>query len=214
MNTEPNISGRDHWEKIYGTKTEKEVSWFQPYPTVSMKFIDSFNLPWNAAIIDIGTGDGLFIETLLDKGYRNISALDISRNAIERAKTRLGEKAAAINWIVSDILSFDPTAKFDLWHDRATFHFLTHVKDVDRYISIAADSVKANSYMLLSTFSEQGPKKCSGLDIRQYSETSLSAKLDLNFEKLNCIQADHTTPFNTVQNFLFCAFKKRNEPYE
>ena len=209
MRIEANISGRDHWEKIYSTKTEKEVSWFQPYPTLSMKFIDSFNLPEDAAIIDIGTGDGLFIEALLAKGYRNISALDISRNAIERAKTRLGEKAAAINWIVSDILSFDPTTKFDLWHDRATFHFLTREKDVNRYISLAAKSIAPNGYMLLSTFSEQKPKKCSGLDTRQYSETSLSTKLDPGFEKLNCVQADHTTPFNTLQNFLFCSFKKK-----
>ena len=209
MNIEINSSGQDHWEKIYSTKTEKEVSWFQPYPTVSMKFIDSLNLPGDAAIIDIGTGDGLLIETLLDKGYRNISALDISRNAIERAKSRLGDKAAAINWIVSDILKFDPSTKFDLWHDRATFHFLTHENDADHYISIAANSIKPNGYMVLSTFSEQGPKKCSGLDTRQYSETSLSAKLEPGFERLNCMKADHTTPFNTLQNFLCCSFKKK-----
>jgi 2-polyprenyl-3-methyl-5-hydroxy-6-metoxy-1,4-benzoquinol methylase len=209
MKIKTNISGPDHWEKIYSTKSEKEVSWFQPYPTVSMKFIDSFNLARDAAIIDIGAGDGLFIETLLDKGYRNISGLDISRNAIERAKSKLGEKAAAVNWIVSDILRFDPSTKFDLWHDRATFHFLTLEKDVTRYISIATNSIKPNGYMLLGMFSEQGPKKCSGLKISQYSEKSLTAKLDTSFEKLECLQEDHTTPFNTLQNFLFCSFKKK-----
>lgn len=209
MSVEKNSGNREHWERIYNTKTENEVSWFQSYPTTSMKFIASFNLPKEAAIIDIGAGDGYFIDALLEKGYRNITALDISSKAIDRAKTRLGEKASGINWIVSEITKFGPSTKFDLWHDRATFHFLTTDHDVNRYISIAENALKPNGFMLISTFSDQGPKKCSGLDIRQYSEASLFAKFENGFEKLTCLLEDHTTPFNTVQSFLYCSFKKK-----
>jgi SAM-dependent methyltransferase len=198
-----------HWDKVYSTKAEDELSWFQSYPRTSMEFVDLFCLPLNANIIDIGGGDSHFVDALLDKGYKNVWVLDISAKAIEKAKQRLGEKAQAVNWIVSDVTTFVPPVSFDLWHDRAAFHFLTTENKIEKYASAAKVALKKGGYLVLGTFSENGPTKCSGLDIKQYTETSMSAKFEIAFDKIKCITEDHTTPFNTVQNFLFCSFKRK-----
>jgi SAM-dependent methyltransferase len=200
---------QQHWDEIYATKEEQEVSWFQPYPKTSMEFIELFKLPLNANIIDIGGGDSHFVDALLDKGYNNIWVLDISVAAIERAKHRLGERASKVNWIVSDVTDFVPPVAFDFWHDRAAFHFLTSEEKIYRYVSLAEEAIKKNGYLVLGTFSEKGPTRCSGLEIKQYSEASMSARFELAFDRIKCISEDHTTPFNTVQNFLFCSFKKK-----
>ena len=204
-----NISEQQHWDKVYSTKAEDEVSWFQLYPKTSMEFVEMFNLPLNANIIDIGGGDSHLVDALLDKGYQNIYVLDISAIAIQRAKQRLGERASKVHWIVSDVTTFEPPVQFDFWHDRAAFHFLTTEDKIYRYISIAEDAIKKKGYLVLGTFSENGPEKCSGLDIRQYSETSMSARFEIAFDRIKCIQEDHTTPSNAVQKFLFCSFKKK-----
>lgn len=201
--------GKEHWEKIFATKAENEVSWFQAYPKTSVSFLEWFNLPLNAKIIDIGGGDSHFVDALLDKGYTNVSVLDISQNAIERAKLRLGEKADQVTWIVTDITEFKPEVKFDFWHDRAAFHFLTSDEKVYKYVSIAEQSINSKGYLILGTFSENGPRKCSGLDIQQYNEASMSARFEVNFERIKCITEDHVTPFNTTQNFLFCSFQRK-----
>jgi len=200
---------KEHWEKVFATKAETEVSWFQIYPKTSVEFLELFKLPLDANIIDVGGGDSYFVDALLEKGYKNIYILDISANAIERAKKRLGSNATKVNWIVSDITDFEPTVKFDFWHDRAAFHFLTSEDKVYKYVSIAENSINPNGYLILGTFSEQGPTKCSGLEIKQYNETSMSVCFEVKFERIKCITEDHTTPFNTIQNFLFCSFKKR-----
>lgn len=200
---------QQHWEKIYSTKAEEEVSWFQPYPKTSMAFVDLFNLPFTANIIDIGGGDSHFADALLAKGYQNIWVLDISANAIERAKKRLGEKASIVHWIVSDVAEFIPPVQFDFWHDRAAFHFLTTEEKIYKYVSIAEDAIKQNGYLILGTFSENGPKKCSGLEVKQYSEASMSARFEIAFKRIKCIREDHITPSNIIQNFLFCSFQKK-----
>lgn len=201
-------SYKQYWETVFSTKAEDEVSWFQPYPKTSMEFVELFNLPLNANIIDIGGGDSHFVDALLDKGYKNIYVLDISANAIERAKQRLGERASRVNWIVSDATEFKAPVQFDFWHDRAAFHFLTTEDKIYKYVSIAEDAIKKDGYLILGTFSENGPKKCSGLEIKQYSEASMSARFEVAFDRIKCIQEDHKTPFNTVQNFLFCSFRR------
>ncbi|RZJ96077.1 MAG: class I SAM-dependent methyltransferase [Flavobacterium sp.] len=198
-----------HWENIYSTKAENEVSWFQPYPKTSMYFVELFNLPLNANIIDIGGGDSHFVDTLLDKGFMNIYVLDISANAIERAKERLGARASQVHWIVSDITQFEPPVQFDFWHDRAAFHFLTREDWIYKYVSIAEDAIKKDGYLVLGTFSENGPEKCSGLQIVRYSEASMSKRFEAAFDRIKCFTEDHTTPFNTIQNFLFCSFRKK-----
>ena len=204
------FNNQQHWDKIYGTKEEKEVSWFQPYPKTSMEFVDLFHLPLDANIIDIGGGDSHFVDALLAKGYKNIWILDISAKALEKAKHRLGEQASKVHWIVSDVTEFDPPVLFDFWHDRAAFHFLTSEEKICKYVSIAENAIKKDGYLILGTFSENGPNKCSGFEIKQYSEVSMSARFEVSFERIKCITENHVTPFKTVQNFLFCSFKKVN----
>ncbi|HUZ60909.1 MAG TPA: class I SAM-dependent methyltransferase [Hanamia sp.] len=200
---------QQHWNNIYDTKAEEEVSWFQPYPKTSMEFLELFNLPLNSNIIDIGGGDSHFVDALIDKGYQNIWVLDISANAIERAKKRLGEKASKVHWIVSDVTEFKPPVKFDLWNDRAAFHFLTTEEKIGKYVSLAEQAIKRNGYLIMGTFSETVPDKCSGLDVKKYSKTSMSARFEIAFDRIKCIHENHSTPFNTVQNFLFCSFKRK-----
>ena len=200
------ISEQQHWDKVYSTKAEDEVSWFQRYPKTSMEFAELFNLPANANIIDIGGGDSHFVDALIDRGYQNIWVLDISVKAIERAKQRLGERASKVQWIVSDVTEFESPVQFDFWHDRAAFHFLTTEDKIYKYVSIAEDAIKKNGFLILGTFSENGPTRCSGLEVKQYSEASMSARFDIAFDRIKCITEDHTTPFNTVQKFLFCSF--------
>jgi 2-polyprenyl-3-methyl-5-hydroxy-6-metoxy-1,4-benzoquinol methylase len=201
-------STKQHWENVFASKAATEVSWFQPYPKTSVEFFEFFNLPLDANIIDIGGGDSLLVDIFLEKGYRNVYVLDISENALERAKKRLGDKAALVHWIVSDVTDFKPTVTFDFWHDRAAFHFLTSAEKIDRYVQIAENSIKQNGYLILGTFSETGPEKCSGLEIKQYSETSMSKRFEKKFNRIKCIQEEHQTPFNSTQSFLFCSFQK------
>jgi 2-polyprenyl-3-methyl-5-hydroxy-6-metoxy-1,4-benzoquinol methylase len=198
-----------HWEKIYSTKQSAEVSWFQVYPKTSMEFISLFDLPKNAAIIDIGGGDSNFVDSLLEKGYTDVTVLDISAKAIERAKKRAGEKASQAKWIVSDITEFEPARQYNFWHDRAAFHFLTSEEQADKYVETAKKGIASAGYLILGTFSENGPQKCSGLTIKQYSEETMSTKFEKYFKRIKCVKEDHETPFNTRQNFLFCSFKKQ-----
>lgn len=195
-----------HWNKIYATKQPNEVSWTQEIPTTSLDFIHSFGLPKTAKIIDVGGGESKLVDYLLNEGYENITVLDISKNALDKAKKRLGNKAEKVNWVVSDVTEFKPTTYYDIWHDRATFHFLTTSEQVSKYLDTARNHV--NGYMTIGTFSTAGPTKCSGLNIKQYDEQTLTSELENGFEKLKCITEDHTTPFNTTQNFLFCSFKR------
>ena len=204
------LSGKqDHWENIYSSKTEDELSWFQPYPRMSMEFVDLSKISLAANIIDIGGGDSHFVDALLDKGYQNIWVLDISANAIQKAKERLGKRASKVHWIVSDIAAFQPPVQFDLWHDRAAFHFFTTEERIYKYVSVAQDAIKKNGYLTLGTFSDNGPKKCSGLEIRQYTEASIANRFEVNFDIIKCTREDHVTPSRTVQNFLFCHFRKK-----
>jgi ubiquinone/menaquinone biosynthesis C-methylase UbiE len=199
---------RQHWEKIYSTKKPHEVSWTQEIPETSLGFIHSFDLPKDAAIIDVGGGESKFVDFLLDEGFTNITVLDISEQALKKTQERLGERAAKAKWVVSDVTEFRPIQKFDVWHDRATFHFLTTKEQIEKYIELAARSVNSTGFLAIGTFSERGPTKCSGLDIKQYSETDLEKTLEYYFRKIRCITEDHVTPFKTIQNFLFCGFKK------
>lgn len=200
---------KEHWEKVFATKSPDQVSWFQPYPKTSMEFLELFHLPLDAAILDVGAGDSHFVDALIEKGYINIHILDISETALEKAKLRLGEKARSVKWIVSDITEYQPDVTFDFWHDRAAFHFLTDEEAVNKYVSLAERSIHPDGYLVLGTFSEDGPLKCSGLEIQQYNEASLSHRFEKEFERIKCIRENHVTPFNTTQNFLFCSFMKK-----
>lgn len=197
---------KQHWEKVYETKNPDQVSWTQDVPQASLNFIHSFALGKQAKIIDIGGGDSKLVDFLVDEGFENVTVLDISAKALEKAKQRLGEKAKKVNWVVSDITEFEPDTTFDVWHDRATFHFLTTAEQISKYLSTARKAV--TSYLTIGTFSTNGPEKCSGLQIKQYDEATLTNELENGFSKIRCITEDHKTPFNTNQNFLFCSFKR------
>ena len=199
---------RKHWENIYTLKSSGDLSWTQETPSTSLKFLNGFNVPKDVPIIDIGGGESKLVDYLLAYGYTDITVLDISATALDRAKSRLGHNAAKIQWIVSDITEFSPTRKYTIWHDRATFHFLTEGSQVEKYVTIASSNLTTDGFMTIGTFSENGPDKCSGLPIKKYSEDVLSSVLQSAFNKLNCVTEDHITPFNTLQNFLFCSFRK------
>lgn len=203
------MNKKEHWENVFSKKLANEVSWYQPLSKDSLDFISQFNLAKNAAIIDIGGGDSFLVDNLLQLGYTNITVLDISSAAIERAKNRLGNKAAMVNWVVSDILDFATDKKFDCWHDRAAFHFLTTEAEIEKYLSIAEQHISADGKMVIGTFSTEGPEKCSGLPVKQYDESALSAVLQKWFTKIKCITTEHITPFKTIQQFLFCSFQKQ-----
>ena len=199
---------KKHWETIYQSKSPEEVSWTQIIPKTSLDFIHSFGFSKSASIIDIGGGQSNLVDFLLNEGYKNITVLDISAKALENTQKRLNNKAKYVKWIVSDITEFKPDTTYQIWHDRATFHFLTTKEQIAKYLDTARHCV--NGYMTLGTFSTDGPKKCSGLEIKQYNEQTLAKELEVGFKKLKCITEDHVTPFNTTQNFLFCSFKSKN----
>lgn len=195
-----------HWETIYTEKEPGQMSWTQQIPKTSINFINSFQLSKTAKIIDIGGGESQLIDYLLNEGYENLTVLDISKKAIEKTKKRLGSKGYKVNWIISDINQFEPIENYDIWHDRATFHFLTQESEISNYLNIAKRAV--TGFLTIGTFSEDGPTKCSGLEVKQYSKIALEKAFKNGFQKLNCIAENHITSFNTSQNFTFCSFKK------
>jgi len=203
-----NVDRKKHWENIYNTKNLTDVSWYQPIPTTSLNFLDEFKIQKDAKIIDVGGGDSFLVDHLLERGYSDITVLDISEASLNRAKSRLGSRASQVKWIVSDAAKFSPSEQYDFWHDRAAFHFLTDESEISTYIDAIQKSIKPNGVLVIGTFSEQGPKKCSGIEIKQYSEVSMTDRLKKWFDKVRCITVDHQTPFNTIQNFIFCSFKK------
>lgn len=203
-----NFDRKKHWENIYSTKELENCSWFQPTPVTSLEFVEQSGITKFSKIIDIGGGDSFLADSLLEKGYTDITVLDISEAALERAKQRLGNKANQIKWVVGDAASFAPSEKYHFWHDRAAFHFLTDQSDVKSYVVTAKNALNDQGILVIGTFSENGPKKCSGIEIKQYSEEGLSKAFQNGFKKLKCVNVDHPTPFNTTQNFIFCSFQK------
>jgi SAM-dependent methyltransferase len=202
------MNGRAHWDKIYQNKTPDQLSWTEDIPVTSLAFIDSFRLSPDARIIDVGGGESRLADCLLDKGFRDITVLDISAEALRCARERLGERAGLVRWIVADIAEFSPEHPYDVWHDRATFHFLTMRPQVTRYLSSARIAVPAGGYLVIGSFSDKGPERCSGLPVHRYSEEDLTQELADGFDKLKCITEEHRTPWDAVQNFLFCSFRR------
>lgn len=204
-----NFDRTQHWENIYQTKELSEVSWFQSTPETSLELIEKAGVLKNAKIIDIGGGDSFLVDYLLDLGYTDITVLDISNSAIERAKKRLVERASLVKWIVTDVSEFNPSEKYDIWHDRAAFHFLTNEDEIAEYVKTASNSVNESGHVIIGTFSDKGPEKCSGIPIKQYTENSLVNLFSNTFQKTVCNIIAHHTPFNTTQSFIFCSFKKK-----
>lgn len=200
---------KNHWETVYQTKDTTKVGWYQAVPQVSIEWIDQLNLSKKASIIDVGGGDSLLSDWLLEKDFEKVSVLDISSSALEKARIRLGGLASKINWEVSDILEFEPKGKFDLWHDRAVFHFLTEPNDQQTYRSLVESSIVSGGYLLLMTFSKSGPSSCSGLPVQQYDVVDLDEFFSQEFELVRSMNYDHITPSGSSQNYTVCLFKRR-----
>ena len=200
---------KQYWENVFATKNETEVSWYQPKPETSLQFFEKNKIPKTAKILEIGGGDSYLIDNLLEQGYESLTLLDISENAIERIKKRFGEKAEKVRFVVSDILDFSPSEKFDVIHDRASFHFLTKEEDIQKYATLLNNILETNVLYFVGTFSESGPLKCSGLEITQYSKEKFLKIFGNDFSLLNSFEEAHKTPFETTQNFIFCEFQKK-----
>ena len=185
------------------------MSWYQQTPTTSLEYFSQLNIPLNASIIDVGGGDSFLVDHLLNLGYTNITILDISLAAIIRAKERLAEKNSLVKWIVNDFVHFKPEEKYDVWHDRAAFHFLTDAEDINQYKKITSNHISKNGYLIVGTFSKEGPTKCSGINIQQYSKEDLEQTFSENFNLQSSQFINHSTPFNTIQQFIFCCFQKK-----
>lgn len=202
------MSNKDHWEKIYSTKEIDRVSWYQETPTTSLNIIDSLKLNLNASIIDIGAGKSFLADNLLDLGYNDITILDISRNALNEVARRVEKKNHKIKCIESNVTDLSSDQKYDVWHDRAVFHFITNNKEREKYLDLLNSTLNKDGYLIIGTFSEDGPLKCSGLEVQRYSVKDLRELLKLDFKFIDGFKEVHDTPFNTSQSFTFCTFKK------
>jgi SAM-dependent methyltransferase len=198
-----------HWENVYATKGESEVSWFQDSPAISLALIKEANPHPEAAIVDIGGGASRLVDHLLQAGYRAVAVLDLSANALDAAKRRLGPAAAGVDWIVADVTAWQPTRSYDVWHDRAAFHFLTDPDDRAAYRQRLQSAVRPGGQVIIGTFALDGPEKCSGLPVQRYDGKSLAAELGPSFELLGTRAEIHHTPWKSTQAFQFSRFRKR-----
>jgi ubiquinone/menaquinone biosynthesis C-methylase UbiE len=200
---------KEHWENVYTTKAKDSVSWFQEHAETSINLIKEIHIEKNASIIDIGGGASTFVDDLLLLGYSKLSVLDLSRAALEASKARIGSAHKYVDWLVADITKIDFSEnEFDIWHDRAVFHFLTEPKDRLAYVRTVLRSVKPKGHVIISTFAEDGPTKCSGLPVMRYSAESLQSEFGEILLLKNKRSETHRTPFGTTQNFIFCHFEK------
>ena len=206
---ENHTDAKSHWERVYTTKSLEEVSWYQPIPQTSLDFFKEEHIPKDARILDVGGGDSLLVDHLLDLGYQNLSVLDISGAALGRAKKRLGSRADKVDWIEADVRDFSAEGKFDVWHDRAAFHFLSDQVSISTYVHNADQSIRGKGWLFMGTFSETGPLKCSGLETTHYAPEGLKSVFKRNFDNIRCVETIHHTPFGTSQDFTFCSFRKK-----
>ena len=197
-----------HWEHVYSEKKSTEVSWFQQQPQQSLELIKAIDADATARIIDIGGGASTLVDYLLDAGYQNLSVLDIAQSAIEQAKSRIGERAEKVEWFIHDVTSFSTDDPFDIWHDRAVFHFLTDEDDRKSYVHAMSDALKPGAHVIIATFNLDGPDKCSGLNVVRYSPESMSAVLGDGYQLVESITEAHETPRGTLQDFVYCRFKR------
>lgn len=198
-----------HWEQVYETKPHGQVSWFREHLETSLKMILDTDVRKDAAIIDVGGGTSTLVDDLIDNGFIDLSVLDISSKAIDASRERLGSKAENVEWIVGDITELDlPADHYDVWHDRAVFHFLTSSEDRRKYMDLILRSLKNGGHAIVASFGPQGPLKCSGLDVVRYSPESMLDEFGSEFELVQSVEESHQTPFGTAQEFVYCHFQK------
>lgn len=203
------MQSKAHWEKVYATKSADEVSWFQEHAELSLKLTREAGTPLSASIIDVGGGASTLVDDLLASGYKNITVLDISGASLAKAKLRLGESASGVQWIEGNILETElPARAYDVWHDRAVFHFLTSEEERHAYVEAVLRAVKPGGLVIVATFAEDGPVKCSGLPVMRYSADELHAEFGEPFLLLGHQKESHHTPGGNEQKFVYCFCRK------
>lgn len=200
---------KKHWERVYETKPTENVSWFQKHAEQSMRIIRTTGAPLSAAIIDVGGGASTLVDDLLVTGYSAVTVLDLSAAALDAAKKRLGPASAAVEWLEADITSVElPVHVYDIWHDRAVFHFLTSPEDRRAYVAAVQRAVKPNGHVIVATFAEDGPTQCSGLPVMRYNSGALHAEFGRTFDLVQHEREEHHTPAGGIQKFIYCYCRK------
>lgn len=197
---------RTHWQTVYTKKAEDEVSWFQETPAVSLGLVESVAEP-GAAVIDVGGGASRLVDRLVDAGYR-VTVLDVAEAALDTARARLGDAAGAVDWVAADITAWRPRGRFQVWHDRAVFHFLVEPEERQAYVAAVSEVLEEGGHAVVGTFAADGPERCSGLPVRRYDPDDLAAEFGPGFEAVRHLRHDHVTPGGAVQRFQFTVLRK------
>lgn len=199
------MNSMEHWQEVYSKKSPDQVSWYRPHLEQSLDFIRSGVFESDARIVDVGGGASTLVDDLLDEGYRNVAVIDIADRALAAAKTRLGERAALVDWLVGDVTTeLLPRRSIDFWHDRAVFHFLTEVDARAAYLAQVHRAMKPGGHILVATFGLDGPETCSGLPVARYDSESIHAVFGEMYEKVGAAAEQHETPWGTAQSFVYC----------
>jgi len=202
------VDAKTHWEKVYATKTPETVSWYRPHLETSLALIERAATGYSTSIIDVGGGESTLVDDLLARSYENITVLDVSQTAIDVTKKRLGLAAEQVHWLVADVTDAQlERGAYDVWHDRAVFHFLTTSEHRAAYVRQVGHAVKPGGHVIVCTFGPEGPTKCSGLDVIRYDSESLHDQFGVRFRLVESSKELHRTPFGTTQQFLFCYCK-------
>lgn len=204
-----NTSRKAHWENVYATKESVTVSWYQPVPEKSLELIRSAEVALQDSILDVGGGASTLVDNLLEAGFQDVSVLDIAASAFKQAHARLGATANLITWIEADVTEFEPSRSYAVWHDRAVFHFLTDVADRDRYLDALRKALQPGGHFLLATFGEEGPTRCSGLEVQRYSVEMLKALLEPEYRLCMYEVEEHRTPKGAPQEFLYSRWQAK-----
>jgi len=203
------VSRKDHWEHVYKTQSPTKVSWYQPVPAQSMAFIRSTGVPVEAPIIDVGAGTATLVDVLLNSDFSDISVLDIAAAALAEASKRLGDASTSVHWIESDVLEFKPMRRYCVWHDRATFHFLTDATSVRKYLDVLHTALVPKGHFVLGTFGPEGPDRCSGSEVQRYSIEQLTNLLETEFDLMSFELEDHSTPTGNMQQYLYSVWQSK-----
>ena len=198
---------REHWERVWRSKSPDQLSWYQPEPVVSLELIAAAGIAGDGGIIDVGGGASVLPDRLLDRGYSRLAVMDLSGAAMQASRARLGARAASVEWFEADVTSFEPPRRFALWHDRAVFHFLTDAKDRRRYVATLCRTLAPGGTVVIAAFAPDGPPKCSGLEVMRHDEHSLAAELGPAFRLADTRRESHRTPWQTQQAFVYCRFR-------
>jgi SAM-dependent methyltransferase len=202
---------RKHWDDVYRTKAERELSWFQARPDVSLQLLRQVGATQRSALIDVGGGASRLVDCVIRDGYDDVTVLDLSATALGRVQSRIGEAAKGVTWIVADVTTWEPARTYDVWHDRAALHFLTDAADQAAYAARLRRALRPGGHVIIGTFALDGPERCSGLPVQRYDASHLTALLGDGFELVDTRQHEHATPWGAVQKFQFSSFRFRRD---